>query len=242
MIDKSFKGFPDRADVIPVPNLFFAAILPSIKDLNELKTILDVFWLIRRKRKLPRFILFTELLNSSEFVNGLVTSSAGDSKEEIVKRCVNSAVKKGIFLIKKLEIGKEFKEVLFINMEPDKTYLNRILAGELVIPELFFKENEEIISDPTNVSSVYSLYEQNIGMITPIIADELRNAEENYPQGWITDAIKEAVNLNKRNWRYITSILDRWNTEGKSDGKIGRHFKKDIRRYTQGKYGHMVNR
>ena len=242
MIDKSFIGFPDKAEIIPVPNLFFTAILPSIEDLNQLKTILNVFWLIRRKRKLPRFILFTEILNLSEFINGLVTVNADDSKEEIVRRCVNSAVEKGIFLIKKWEIGKEFEDVLFINMEPDRTYLNRILTGELVIPELFFKDNEEIVTDPTNVSSIYSVYEQNIGMITPIVAEELKNAEENYPQDWITDAIREAVTLNKRNWRYIASILDRWNTEGKSDGKIRRHFKKDIGRYTKGKYGHMVNR
>jgi DNA replication protein len=79
--------------------------------------------------------------------------------------------------------------------------------------------------------------------LTPMIADELREAEKLYPQDWIAEAIKEAVNQNKRKWSYISAILEHWAAEGKSDGTYQRDSKKkDPDRFIKGKYGHMVRR
>jgi len=76
-----------------------------------------------------------------------------------------------------------------------------------------------------------------------MIAEELREAEKLYPVTWIRDAIKEAVSLNKRNWRYVAAILERWSAEGKGDGTYRRDFKKTSPdKYIKGKYGHMVRR
>ena len=80
-------------------------------------------------------------------------------------------------------------------------------------------------------------------MLTPIIAEELSEAEKSYPHAWIHEAIKEAVDLNKRNWRYISKILERWLAEGKVDGAYKRDIKKaDPDKYVKGRYGHMVRR
>jgi hypothetical protein len=72
----------------------------------------------------------------------------------------------------------------------------------------------------------------------------LREAERLYPETWIKDAIKEAVALNKRSWRYIAAILERWSTEGKGNGTYQRHSaqKTDPDKYIKGKYGHIVRR
>jgi DnaD/phage-associated family protein len=91
--------------------------------------------------------------------------------------------------------------------------------------------------------NIFVLYEQNIGIITPMIAEELREAEKLYPPGWIEEAFKEAVQLNKRSWRYIARILERWESEGKDSGEYKRDIKKDDPdKYIKGKYGHMVRR
>ena len=91
--------------------------------------------------------------------------------------------------------------------------------------------------------SIFSLYEQNIGMITPMIAEELKEAEKLYPEEWIKQAFKEAVVLNKRSWRYISRILEHWASEGKEGGKSRRSFKQgDPDKYIKGKYGHLVQR
>jgi DNA replication protein len=63
--------------------------------------------------------------------------------------------------------------------------------------------------------NIFVLYEQNIGLLSPLIADELRDAAERYPAEWIEAAFREAVEHNKRNWRYIRAILRRWETEGR---------------------------
>jgi DnaD/phage-associated family protein len=93
------------------------------------------------------------------------------------------------------------------------------------------------------VVNIYMLYEQNIGIITPMIAEELQEAEKIYPPKWIEEAFREAVTLNKRSWKYIARILERWASEGKDSGEYKRDIKKDgPDKYTKGKYGHLVQR
>ncbi len=63
--------------------------------------------------------------------------------------------------------------------------------------------------------NIFVLYEQNIGLLSPLIADQLRDAANLYPQEWIEAAFREAVQYNKRSWKYISAILRRWETEGR---------------------------
>ena len=63
--------------------------------------------------------------------------------------------------------------------------------------------------------NIFTLYEQNIGLLSPLIADELRDAADTYPAEWIETAFREAVLHNKRKWSYIRAILRRWETEGR---------------------------
>jgi DnaD/phage-associated family protein len=81
-------------------------------------------------------------------------------------------------------------------------------------------------------------------MLTPIIAEELQEAEHKYPADWIQDAFREAIRANVRNWKYVHSILKRWEREGKKDGRTVRDTRKegDPDKYIRGKYGHVVRR
>jgi DNA replication protein len=91
--------------------------------------------------------------------------------------------------------------------------------------------------------NIFTLYEQNIGIITPMIAEELKEADKLYPPQWIEEAFKEAVTLNKRSWKYIARILERWASEGKDSGEYRRDIKKDgPDKYIKGRYGHLVKR
>jgi DnaD/phage-associated family protein len=74
---------------------------------------------------------------------------------------------------------------------------------------------------------IFVLYEQNIGLLTPMIADELRDAEKTYPAEWIEDAMQEAVHLNKRSWRYVRRILERWRVEGRGGGRNAQEIDDD---------------
>jgi len=89
--------------------------------------------------------------------------------------------------------------------------------------------------------NVYTLYEQNIGLLTPIVAEKLQEAEGHYPVEWINAAFEEAVLNNKRNWRYIERILERWTVEGRQSGKDRGSVEQslDLDKYTKGKYAFL---
>ncbi len=82
-----------------------------------------------------------------------------------------------------------------------------------------------------DVPNIFRLYEDHIGPLTPMIADELRDAEETYPPEWIEDAIRMAVENNARSWRYVNAILVRWQEEGRDERTNRRDTEKDRRRY-----------
>lgn len=77
-------------------------------------------------------------------------------------------------------------------------------------------EESTISKDSKNI---FALYENNIGPITTVSKDILLEAEKEYPTDWIFDAVKLAVENNKRNWKYCEAILKRWKTDGKDSGK-----------------------
>jgi DnaD/phage-associated family protein len=92
--------------------------------------------------------------------------------------------------------------------------------------------------------SIFALYEQNVGLVTPIIADRLVEALERYPERWIEEAIAEAVSYNRRSWRYIQRILENWATEGRTDETDRRSTTRDQNRekHLRGKYAPLFRR
>jgi DnaD/phage-associated family protein len=92
--------------------------------------------------------------------------------------------------------------------------------------------------------SIFTLYEQNVGLVTPIIADRIVEAIERYPEPWVEDAIEEAVAYNRRNWRYIQRILENWASEGRTDEANRGGPSRDLNRekHLRGKYAHLFRR
>ncbi|HUS15795.1 MAG TPA: DnaD domain protein, partial [Chloroflexia bacterium] len=90
-------------------------------------------------------------------------------------------------------------------------------------------------------AGIYELYEQNIGVITPLLAEQLAEAERLYPAAWIEEAFTEAVSYNKRNWRYVRRILENWAAKGKDHGARGQNPGRplDPDKYLTGKYAHL---
>jgi DNA replication protein len=236
---KEFRGFPARTEFTPVPNAFFSNLLPQITDIAELKTTLHIIAALYRKKGYPRFVSHKELMTDAGLMSGL--NSTVKPIEDALKSALKAAVERGTLLHMTLN-GKEGPEdVYFLNDEPGRQAVAKIEDGEIELGGLTVKGTP--YADTGKPSDIFALYEQNIGILTPMIADELREAEKLYPQDWIADAIREAVNQNKRKWSYISAILESWSTEGRTDGTYQRHPKKtDPDKYVKGKYGHMVRR
>ena len=80
-------------------------------------------------------------------------------------------------------------------------------------------ERKNTTTTSKDSKNIFTLYESNIGVLTSIMADTLADAEKTYPADWIFDAIRLAVENNKRNWKYCEAILKRWQANGKDSGK-----------------------
>lgn len=236
---KQFTGFPAKMQFTPLPNFFFSTLLPQISDITELKTTLHLFWALYRKRGYPRFITYRELLGNTSLMNSL----RGTTKpaDEVLRNALEMATKRGTILHIVLDRDKMPEDIYFLNTESDRQVVAKIQSGELQLPGL--KAEGQTYIETEELPDIYTLYEQNIGMLTPMIAEELREAERVYPESWIRDAIKEAVTHGKRKWSYISAILEQWSTEGRGDGTYRGDFKKTgPDKYIKGKYGHMVRR
>jgi DNA replication protein len=237
---KRFQGFPARTEYTPIPGVFFGQLLPAIGDIDELKTTLHLFHWLYRKKGYPRFVTYHELASDVSLMSAI--TGDGKSPEEILRNALGKAVDRGTILHLSLNQGGTVEDVYLLNTEKDREAVSRVQSGEIGLPGIEGRiPVEAVIPEPQ--PNIYALYEENIGLLTPMIAEELKEAEKLYPEQWIKDAIKEAVKANKRRWRYIASILERWATEGKSDGAYRRDTKTaDPDRFIKGRYGHLFQR
>ncbi len=234
-----FNGFPARMEFTPLPNLFFSQLLPQIDDINELKTTLHILWALYRKRGYPRFVTYNELLGDTSLVSSL--KKTAKTADEALSNALKMAAGRGTILHLTCDLDGKPEEIYFLNTQSDRQAMAKIQNGKLKLPGLKARVVAGIWAE--QLPDIFTLYEQNIGMLTPMIAEELREAEKLYPETWIKDAIKEAVNQNKRKWSYISAILERWSTEGKSYGAYKRDTEKeDPDKYIKGRYGHIVRR
>jgi DnaD/phage-associated family protein len=63
--------------------------------------------------------------------------------------------------------------------------------------------------------NIFKIYEQEIGAITPMLAEELKDVEKDFPDGWFKKAVKEAkLSTTRISLKYVVKILDRWKAEG----------------------------
>ncbi len=233
---RRFEGFPAKMDYTPVPRAFLSRVLPGITDAAEIKVSLHLFAAIAGKRGRPRFVALDELLGDTALVDGI--RDPDEPPEATLRHALDRSVERGTFLEVVLEGEGDSQRVYLLNTAADREAVAAIRSGETTLPGTGGRRAlpPETPAPPPNV---FALYEQNIGLLTPMIAEELRDAEKQYPEQWIGDAIREAASLNKRNWRYIARILENWAARGRSDPSAG---KNDPDKYVKGKYGHMVNR
>jgi DnaD/phage-associated family protein len=230
-----FNGFPARMEYTPVPNIFLNSVLAEITDTVELKLTLHLFRLLYFKKCSPRYVTLNEMLSDAGLMSGM------NNNEETLRQALASAVQRKTILHAAAEDGAH-ADIYLLNTAANREVVGKIEDGEKQFTGF---ETKRVIPEVPAAAqpNIFTMYEENIGLLTPMIAEELRDAEKMYPEVWIKDAIKEAVNAGKRNWRYIAAILERWATEGKSDGTHLRDFKKtDPDKFIKGKYGHAVKR
>jgi len=213
----------------------FGPILEQIQDLAELKVTLRGLWLFHRKRG-QKAVSLDEFLADRSLIRGL--KSEGNDAEEEIRRGLRLAVTRGTFLTHRLDGARS---VFLLNTESGRRTLASLDAGDTEVSFEVEGGTAEDVPDQER-PNIFALYEDSIGSLAPLLAEELKEAEARYPESWLREAFGIAVAENKRSWRYVSGILRRWTAEGRENrgdyarkgdagegdhGKPGRYTEKD---------------
>ena len=224
------NGFGPRMRYIPIPSSLLGSLLEEIDTLGELKCTLRVFALVRQRRNSRVWLKMSELTSDPVLIAAL--ADQGHPATLVILEGIKRAANRGTVI----QIERDDEVIVLINDELGRREASQITELPLVQPF------DQSLGDPQHRKgqNIFSLYEQNVGVLSPILAQKLTDAEQNYPWPWIQEAITIAVEHNKRHWAYIESILKRWTNEGKDDGKSRRRTKTTDPDEFSRRYGHVA--
>ncbi len=231
----SFKGFPDgKMPLIRIPEPFFRQVLPQIDHLGELKVTLQAFWLLEHLEGGFPYLRREDFLRDATFMRGLGVTR-GEAQANLAE-ALERAVERGTLLKTVVTLEKGDETLYFLNSARGRAAVQAIQRGEWRLSG----DARRPLEIRADVPNIFRLYEENIGPLTPMIADTLREAEETYPATWIQDAMRIAVENNARNWAYVRAILERWQTEGRDEREDRQDLEKARRKYIEGKYADYI--
>jgi DNA replication protein len=224
----TFEGFPaGELEYISVPDLFFTQLVPKIDNLAELKVVLHLIWL--RQRRGRQAVSWAELVADETLASSL--ASLGDPESVLEEGLEQALTGKSVLHIL-LQSHDETQDIYALNSESGRRALAAVKEGHIGVRGVVVMDRPSVEPRP----NIFELYEDNIGLISPILADELRDAEATYPADWVEDAFRIAAANNVRKWRYILAILERWATQGKDDGTNWKSTETERRWYTDEEY------
>jgi len=223
---EEFRGFQEsKKRFTGIPDQFFREIMPAIDDINELKLVMYVLWSAYKQGDFGTGFSLSDFEEDRLFMGGLDPSDNTAVLEKALEKAVNNQI------LIKVNLPDGGDTLYFINSPRGRTAAALAKKGQ----ELAAADKPGATLDLIQ-PNIYRLYEENIGPLTPMIAEALREAEDAYPAEWIEEAVEIAVKNNVRRLSYIEKILERWQEEGRN-GTHQRDDEEDYRRYLKGEYG-----
>ncbi len=217
--------FPRGYRSTPVPNPLLADLLVKITDPDELRLTLRAVWALHQERAFPPSLTMPEL--ASDRTVAAMLGAAAEDLENRVSALLNKAAERGTLL--KIPV-RDGQDRYYLNTEP----VRRALARQGIAPE----ETREAAGAETEFETWPDLeaaaepslavvaYEENIGQITPLVAEKIRDAIDDHSELAVIDAIRTAAARDTRNWNYIAALLRRPQREQAEHGEPGGHPQK----------------
>jgi len=206
----------DASITTPIPTSFLTDIVPSITSMEEIQVILAVFRLSDLESGVSEPIAEKALLRDRQLRSSLRVEGSPRAPDLRISRGIELSLARGTMIRLVSSRGRKQASWYYLNTPENRATLRLMESGQLPAPRNLWPDDEPptIAIDRPNA---FRLYEQNIGPLTPLIADQITRAIEIYPDDWIEDAMAEAVAYNRRSWRYVSRILENWAAEGRRD-------------------------
>jgi DNA replication protein len=232
---EQFKGFaPGKHKTIPLYAEFFSELLPLIDDLAELRVMLFCFRALQQKEGTYRYLRRRDFQQDEALMRGLAFEKG--ELDAVLDAALAKAVERGALLCATIMLNDALESLYFMNTVRGRQAVTQIEAGKWQ-PSADSLAVEILPERP----NAFTLYEANIGPLTAHIADAIKDAERDFSSAWVEDAIKLAVEYNKRNWKYVRAILEGWKREGRyRDEVTAGQPAKDGQQYINGKYSDII--
>ena len=229
----TFAGFPSRPQSTAIANVFFSDLLPQLTDPVALGVVLYALQVLSAKKGFPRYITSADIAAEPAAVRFSPGRLVAAMRVRRSRAGLARAVELGILLSLTVVTDGGRQELYFLNAPADRRGMEAVRAGSVDLGRAVAPA-----AQATERSSIFALYESLVGTLSPLMIDELAEAERLYPADWLEAAFREAAAQNARSWRYVSRILERWATEGPDHAKAERDPAAD--RYFQGKYGRIL--
>lgn len=230
-----FNGFASgKPDTIPMHAQFFSEVMPLVDDLAEMKVVLFSYWALWQKEGHFRHLTWDDFVQSRELTEGLRTIEGDTPVETALQAALDRAVAHNILLRGNVTLQSGELAVYLFNTARGRAAIQQLAQGHWQPSDT---QHIEILPERPNI---FTLYEENIGVIGSMMRDELLDAEKDFSYEWIVAAIGIAVKKNIRNWQYISAILRRWKQEGRADEKTQRELAELENVYTGGKWSDII--
>ena len=224
---------------VTVPARFFAEVMPRITDLAELRVTLAMYY--RTAAGTP-LVAEAALVGDPCLRRGLLPLGSARDPGDAIRRALEAALTRGTLLALTADDPTDDRRWYVLNTSDGRELVHTLESGQCTIAQITgAPAPARVVAAPPNI---FRLYERHIAVLTPHVAQQLAEAIDQYPPGWINDAFEEAVARDRRSWRFIQYLLERWSSEGRQDATHRRIATRplDPNKYTKGKYAAIFRR
>ena len=214
----AFVGFPagDLEEVL-IPARLLTDLLSRIDSLAETRLTLYCYQQIGRLSAQAAWLRARDLRSDPALLEMMSGLTELHSPQKVLDDALEKALVRNALL--GLELpgadGEPPDKALFPNTEAGRRLRAEMNAtgtavrGDGSIPPLARLAESE----------PFRLYHQNFGLLTPVLADQLRSLIEDFPLPWVCEAMEIAIGRNIKALAYVKAILNRWERESRESGE-----------------------
>lgn len=217
----AFVGFPAGGlEEVLIPARLLPDLLGRIDSLAETRLTLYCYQQIGRLSGQGAWLRASELRSDPVLLDLMSGLSQLHTSQEVLDDALEKALVRNSLLGLELRDtdGEPADNALFLNTEAGRRLrasmqdAGSAVRGDGGVPAVAQLSDAE----------PFKIYHQNFGLLTPVLADQLRSLIEDFPLPWVCEAMEIAVSRNIKALAYVKAILNRWEQEARESGEASR--------------------